>query len=115
MEKIRMLINRDPIEEAQSYVVSHYAEKLTLQEMARRVHLSKNYFSCLFRAKTGCTFTQYVNGLRVERSKAYLLDTDLPIGEVMLRVGFEDQSYFTKVFRRSTGLPPGRFRERQTS
>lgn len=96
--------------EAQAYVAAHYGQKLTLREVAGAVHLSKNYFSFLFRTQTGLTFTQYVNRLRVEKSKEYLRCTSLPIVEVMLRVGFEDQSYFSKVFKQNTRLSPGQYR-----
>lgn len=99
-----------PVREAQAYVAAHYGQKLTLREVAGAVHLSKNYFSFLFRAQTGLTFTQYVNRLRVEKSKEYLRCTSLPIVEVMLRVGFEDQSYFSKVFKQNTRLSPGQYR-----
>lgn len=99
-----------PVREAQAYVAAHYGQKLTLCEVADAVHLSKNYFSFLFRAQTGLTFTQYVNRLRVEKSKEYLLHTSLPIVEVMLRVGFEDQSYFSKVFKQNTRLSPRQYR-----
>ena len=100
-----------PVREAEAYIEAHCEQKLTLCEVADAVHLSKNYFSFLFRNQTGLTFTQYVNRLRVEKSKEYLLETTLPIVEVMLRVGFDDQSYFSKVFKRNTQLSPQQYRE----
>lgn len=104
-----------PVQAAQAYAAAHYGRRLTLCEVAEVVHLSKNYFSSLFRAQMGMTFTQYVNLLRVEKSKEYLRGTGLPIVEVMTRVGFEDQSYFSKVFKQATQLSPGQYRARRNA
>lgn len=103
----------EPVRAAQNYAAENYQRRLPLCEVADAVHLSKNYFSTLFRQQTGLTFTRYVNMLRVEKSKEYLRYTGMPIVEVMTKVGFEDQSYFSKVFRQNTSLSPRQYREQR--
>lgn len=89
----------------------HYAEKITLDSMAGLVYLSSAYFSRVFKRETGVTFNNYLNSVRVEKSKEMLLHENLRLTDIALMVGFEDQSYFTKVFKRVTGMAPLRYRE----
>ncbi len=56
-------------------------------------------------------FVTYVNSIRIEASKKLLLDSSIPLMEVSDRVGFDEQSYFTKVFKKMTGVTPGKYRE----
>jgi two-component system, response regulator YesN len=59
----------------------------------------------------GCRFTAYLNQVRIGKSKLLLKGSALPIVDIAGLVGYEDQSYFTKVFKRVTGVSPGRYRE----
>jgi YesN/AraC family two-component response regulator len=59
-----------------------------------------------------CNFNSYLNKIRIEMSKKLLADHDIPLVDVANLVGYEDQSYFTRVFRSIVGISPGRFRER---
>lgn len=78
--------------------------------MAGRVYLSPAYFSRLFKEETGESFTVYLNRVRIERSKELLLHQNLRLADIAQLVGFEDQSYFTKVFKKIVGMPPLRYR-----
>ena len=73
---------------------------------------SPNYFSKVFKEEMGCTFSHYLSKLRIDRSKALLLVSKLSIREICDAVGYEEQSYFIKVFTRFTGVTPGKFRKR---
>ena len=66
-----------------------------------------------FKEEMGETFNSYFSALRISMSKAILLTTNASITEICDRCGFDDQSYFTKVFKKYTGVTPGRFRERR--
>jgi len=94
---------------AMGYVGRHCGERITLEAVARHVHLNKTYLSHLFVCATGQRLSAYINRMRIERSMTYLAQ-GLPIFEVMERVGFEDQSYFTKVFRAYTQCTPAQYR-----
>jgi len=101
----------DVMQKALKYVNGHYAEEITLDDVAGLVFLSPTYFSKLFSEEMGCRFTAYLNKLRIEKSKLLLRGTDIPLVDIAGLVGYEDQSYFTKVFKRVTGASPGKYRE----
>lgn len=104
------LKHRHTIRQLSIYLQEHLGEHLTLDECAAKVFMSKSYLCRVLKTELGCTFTEYVNRLRVERSKVYLANSNLSICEIASLVGFDDQSYYTRVFRRIEGVPPGRFR-----
>ena len=99
------------INQSIQYINTHYDQRLTLDAMAGRVFLSPPYFSRIFKEETGETFTAYLNRVRVDRSRELLQHKHLRLADIALLVGFEDQSYFTKVFKKITGMPPLRYRE----
>ncbi len=98
------------IKNAINYINEHYVENITLGAVADSVFLSHAYFSRLFKSETGMTFSEYVNYVRVEESKKYLLDLEYNISEIATAVGFSDQSYYTKVFKKREGTSPGQYR-----
>ncbi|MEA5004263.1 MAG: helix-turn-helix domain-containing protein [Christensenella sp.] len=93
------------------YIKKQYRTKITLSDIAGHVHLNKTYLSELFNEETGEAITAYINRVRVIAGKDLLRDTAYSIAEVAYRCGFEDQSYFTKVFKQITGIPPSKFRK----
>lgn len=93
------------------YIKEHYHEKISLDSICEYVFLSKSYLSKIFKEEIGCNFTVYINKIRCEKSKAFLLDNKLSIVDIASLVGFEDQSYFTKTFKKIVGVSPGKFRE----
>ena len=101
----------DVMHKALRYFNENYAEKISLDSAAAAVHLSPSYFSRLFKAEMKMNFSAYLSSLRVEKSKRLLSDRSIPLVEVAGRAGFDDQSYFTKVFKKTTGLSPGAYRE----
>ena len=98
------------IREALSYISGHYSEPITLQDAADKVHLSTAYFSRRFRDVCGVTFKEYLTNVRVEEAKRLLRNTDYSLLDIAIATGFDNQSYFTKVFRKYTGLTPKQFR-----
>lgn len=103
--------HKDTIFKAVDYIKRHYMERITLEKVAGHVYLTSSYFSKIFKSEMKCTFVSYINKIRINAGKKLLLDISIPLTEVSSLLGFEDQSYFTKVFKKSTGVTPGKFRE----
>lgn len=103
--------HKDTIFKAFEYIKKNYMLPITLEDVAKYVYLNPSYFSRVFRNEMKCTFVYYVNKIRINAGKSLLTDTSLPLTDISSMVGFEDQSYFTKVFKKITGETPGRFRE----
>ncbi|MBI9094021.1 MAG: helix-turn-helix domain-containing protein [Sphaerochaeta sp.] len=99
------------IAKALRYIHANYSGHLSLEEAAHSAQLSPNYFSSLFNTRMGVSFSSYVNKVRIEHAQRLLLDTSFPIIEIASLVGFEEQSYFSKVFKEKTNLSPGKYRK----
>jgi len=95
---------------ALDYVGDNLAADLTLAEIAREVGMSPYHFSRMFKLSTGLSPHQYVMRQRIERAKALLTNTDLPVGVVAQEVGFASPSHFAQQFRRLVGVSPRSFR-----
>ena len=98
------------IRRALRYMTDHYSEHLTLALVAEYVQLSPSYFSTLFSQVVGLSFRDQLCRIRIEESKRLLLSTDYSLANIAVAVGFPDQSYFCKAFKRIVGLTPGKFR-----
>mgnify|MGYP000954048322 FL=1 len=105
----------DLIHKALRYIQSNYQGKITLEEVATLVNLSPSYFSKVFKEGMNCSFTSYLNRYRIDQSKLLLKTTAIPLSEIGALVGFEDQSYFTKIFKKNTGMLPGKYRRSNLS
>lgn len=101
----------DVIYKAVDYIKRNYMKKLTLEEVASYVYLSPSYFSKIFKEEMKVNFNTYLNRIRIEMSKKLLLDDSIVLVDLSNLVGFEDQSYFSKVFKKMTGVSPGKYRE----
>lgn len=102
--------NSDIIKKSIQYISKNYAENLTLDTLANHVHLNPTYFSTIFKQSIGSSFKEYLNMVRVEESKRLLSNTNYSLIDIAVATGFEDQSYFTKVFKKYTGMTPKQFR-----
>ncbi len=97
----------------QSYIEGHYAEPLSIGELASRVFLSSCHLSHIFRAATGYSPKQYLVLHRLAGAKQLLAETDLPVAEVGQRSGYPDVNNFIRTFRKETGITPLAFRRQQ--
>lgn len=95
---------------ALEYIQNHYTDELTLQQVANHIHISRNYFSILFKRFYKQNFIDYVIDLRINRAKKLLQHTSLKVYEVADQSGFKDVKYFSKLFKKMTGYSPGDFR-----
>lgn len=88
------------------YIRSNYSRKLSLEEIATQVGLSKFHFSRQFKAATGMTVTAFINGIRCRNAKKMLLQKKYPVNQVAVMCGFENNSYFAKTFQKIMGCLP---------
>jgi two-component system response regulator YesN len=107
---VQAVRHRDVILRAMSFIRREFTDKVSLEDVAAEVSLSPTYFSRLFKEEAGQSFKSYLNDLRIGEAKNLLRETDIPLIDIASRVGFEDQSYFSRVFRNVVGISPGRFR-----
>ena len=94
------------IAEVKTYIERNYAGKITLEDTARSVFLSPSYLSKLIKTHTGHGFRRLVNMARIAEAVRLIENTDSSLSEIAYLTGFEDHSYFTKVFKRHTGMNP---------
>lgn len=91
----------------------NYTHKITLGDIARENHLSMGHLSALIKDTTGISFSSYIAGKRIEDAKNLLRNEALSIDEIADMVGYGDYFYFTKVFKKYTGVSPSAFRKNQ--
>lgn len=100
----------DRIEEIERYLSCNYCSKVTLQEVADYVGMSRTYFSIFFKRHFKEGFADYLNRKRVENAARMLLKTDLSIPVISSESGFTTVQYFTRAFKKVMGVPPGEYR-----
>lgn len=93
------------------HISQHYAERMTVAAAARLANMSQAAFMKLFKQVAGMTFVTYVTRVRLSRALPLLRETDMTIAEVAGRVGFSEQSYFDRRFKRQYGLTPLAYRK----
>lgn len=101
----------DLLSKAVSYISTNYMHKISLEDVADHIYLSPSYLCKIFKDEMKMNFSTYLNKVRVEKGKILLLSEQLTITEIAILVGFCDQSYFNKVFKKVTGLTPKKYRE----
>lgn len=103
--------SEDPIAQIGTYIEQHFAEELSLQGMSERFYLSREYISRRFKQQYGLNLSEYVLTIRMNEAKRLLETSRQRIYEVAQAVGFSDDKYFRKVFKKQVGVTPNEFRE----
>lgn len=98
------------LQNAIEYINENHAEDLSLEVVAQAVELSPYYLSHLFSDELGITFLNYLTRVRMEKAKSLLLNTNMTVQEIAYEVGYNDPSYFTKVFKKLEGRTPTQYR-----
>ncbi|MBB5263889.1 AraC-like DNA-binding protein [Catenibacillus scindens] len=104
-------VNDNVIQNAVVYMQEHYQENLTTPLLARLCFLGTSQFISRFKKNCSATPMEYLTNLRIDKAKNLLLTTDMPVSTVAHTTGFEDTSYFTRVFKKITGQTPREFRK----
>ncbi|OMD79924.1 MULTISPECIES: AraC family transcriptional regulator [Paenibacillus] len=94
----------------QNYIFNHLYEELSLDRLAEVAGLNRSYLSLLFKKETGFTISDFIQLERIEEAKRLIEVPELSLSDIASRLHFNDQSYFTKVFKKYTGITPKQFR-----
>jgi len=108
----RNIKNVNIIRKAREFIRTNYKKKMKLEDISKAVYLSPYYLSHIFKKETGYTLFQYLTNVRIEEAKQLLENKHWNTTRIAFEVGYSDQSYFCKVFRKSEGIPPSDYRKR---
>ncbi|SFK78809.1 two-component system, response regulator YesN [Paenibacillus sp. 1_12] len=103
---------RKEIVEAQRYVLMHLHEKISMEEMAKRLDLNYSHFSRMFKKETGITFVEFVTKSKMERARELLNQSNQSVEQISEELGFDNSSYFFKLFRAYSGQSPTEYRNK---
>jgi Response regulator containing CheY-like receiver domain and AraC-type DNA-binding domain len=103
--------NLSIIKKSIAYINDHYNQSLTLDMVANHAGLNPAYFSTLFKKEMGVNFSTYLNNLRIDHAKLLLKNSNLSLINIAVELGFDNQSYFTNVFKKVTGITPKQYRQ----
>ena len=103
------------VEKAKEYIVEHFSKDLSLEEMAKELGISPYYLSKLFKESEGVNYIDYVTGLRIKYAKEQLNNSDKSIKEICHESGYGDPNYFSRIFKKWTGVTPTEYREGRLS
>lgn len=112
----RLIMNESPdisiyVMKAQRYILRHYQEAISLDDIANHVLLSKSHLNRLFRTELGCAPHEYLLQTRLNSSKELLTETDLSVEEIGFRCGFQSATHFIRSFRQKNQMTPSYFRK----
>lgn len=100
------------IERAKKYIDANFGRDISLDDVSREIQISPYYFSKLFKEETGGNFIEYLTGIRIERAKQLLHETELSMKEICVEVGYQDPNYFSRIFKKTTGITPTEYKEK---
>lgn len=108
----KMQKHSKPINICQNYIFTHLYEDITLSHLAEIVALNPSYLSSLFKKEMGISLGEYIQRAKIDESKSLMAYTKHSISEISTLLNFHDQSHFTKVFKKHTGVSPKQFKNR---
>lgn len=101
---------KDVVKQAVKYINENYFEELTLVSLSEKFNVESSYFSKMFRQETGETLMLYIAKVRMEKAKEYMQDMNINLTEIAFMVGYDDYTYFSRVFRKMAGTSPREYR-----
>lgn len=110
----RAVKERNPMAEIVKYIEQNYPSDLSLQEVAGKFYVSREYISRKFKQEYGINFSDYIGSVRIEKAKLLLQNPNLKLSQISEMVGFHDVKYFSKVFKKQAGLSPKDYRAQIT-
>lgn len=111
IEEYRLNNSNRIINKAIDFINKNYGQDISLQSLASHLNLSKHYVCYLFKKETGENISSYINKVRIEKAKHLILESNCKIKEVYDKLGFSDQQYFCKIFKKITGMTVVQYRD----
>ena len=105
------MINSPVVNHAIKYIEKNYANEISIDDVCKQLNVNKCYFCSIFKKESGSTFINYLNNYRIEKSKELLKKPNISLLDVSLSVGYNNQSYFSTVFKKITSKTPLEFRD----
>lgn len=97
---------------AMTYILNNFNKNITLEETAKHLCMSKNWFSTCFHKEFGVTFSQYLNNVRLKHACNQLVSNNALISEIAAISGFESEKHFYRSFKKKFGITPGEYRKK---
>ncbi|MDD4851261.1 MAG: AraC family transcriptional regulator, partial [Gemmiger sp.] len=104
-------VTNHTVDQIQSYIALHYAEKLTLTDIANQFYISPYYLSRLFKKIINLSLIEYINGVRIKAAQDLMEKTGESVAAVAEKTGFLTTAHFRRVFKDATGLSPQQYRQ----
>lgn len=109
-QKQELEVENGIVMNAISYIREHYSEEIALSDLARICRVTPEYLSKIFYNETGINFSHFLQNFRISIAKRMLLTENCKVYEVAEAVGFHDQKYFVKIFKKLCGVTPSEYR-----
>ena len=106
------IYNTDSISNSILFMKQNINEKFGIEELAKQQHISVSHYSRSFKQKTGSSPINYYNQLKIQKACQFLYFTDRSIKEICAELGFDDQYYFSRLFRNIIGSSPSQYKKR---
>ncbi len=103
--------NATLMEQVMAEIQESYMENITLQSLAQKYHISESRLSIRLKELQGMSFSKLLTAKRIQKAKELLADERLSVEQIAGMVGYNDYYYFTKVFKRTTGISPSKYRK----
>jgi len=114
IQKYNLKAHSNPIRKVITYISTDLTADLSLKSLAAQINVNASYLSSLFKKEMGIPLTEYVNRSRIQHAQILLLTSDLPLKAIALRCGITDMQYFSRMFKRITGVTPKVYQDTAT-
>ena len=99
------------VDDAVSFIKEHYNEAISQETVAEKLGISTGYLSTLFKQSLNTRFVDFLNSVRIEKACSYLTQNSLKSYEIAYKVGFNDEKYFSRVFKKMKGVSPMEYKK----
>ena len=111
VHRLKSMNYSNTIIKCRDYITNHIYENITLSQLSKVLSVSSNYLSEKFKKEVGMTISEFIQKEKVEEAKRLLSSTNNSILDICVSLNFTDQSYFTKIFKKVTGITPNQYRK----